>query len=74
MDCSSDPEKLAKINNLILELEKSAINLGAVISERDTDDGLNLTEEQVAQLKAKREEEKSRRQAEKQQRNKNSAK
>ena len=74
VDCSSDPEKLAKINNLILELEKSAINLGAVISERDTDDGLNLTEEQVAQLKAKREEEKSRRQAEKQQRNKNSAK
>ena len=28
-------ERLAKINNIVLELEKSTINLGAAISEED---------------------------------------
>ncbi len=31
------PEKMAKINNLVMELEKSSINLGAVINEEDRD-------------------------------------
>ena len=30
-------EKMAKINNLVMELEKSTINLGAVINEEDRD-------------------------------------
>lgn len=32
------PEKLIKINNIIQELEKSTINLGAAVSEEDTSD------------------------------------
>ena len=56
VDQSTDPEKLAKINNIILELEKSAINLGAVISESDEDENVELTDEQIAELKAAREE------------------
>ena len=31
----TDPEKLARINNTIMELEKSVINLGSIISESD---------------------------------------
>lgn len=31
------PEKMMKINNLVMELEKSTINLGAVINEEDRD-------------------------------------
>ena len=51
-----DPERLARINNIILELEKSAINLGSVISESDASENVELTEEQIAELKAAREE------------------
>ncbi len=58
VDMNTDPEKLAKINNIILELEKSAINLGAAISESNGNEGINLSEAQIAQLKARREEEK----------------
>ncbi|MCQ2547232.1 MAG: MBL fold metallo-hydrolase [Clostridia bacterium] len=70
VDKNTDPEKLAKINNIILELEKSAINLGATISESDDDEGLNLSEEQIAQLKASREAEKKQHEAEKKQKQK----
>ena len=31
------PAKMTKINNLVMELEKSTINLGAVINEEDRD-------------------------------------
>lgn len=31
----TSPEKLAKINNMVMELEKSTINLGAAVSEND---------------------------------------
>ncbi|MDO4834243.1 MAG: MBL fold metallo-hydrolase [Bacillota bacterium] len=58
VDMNTDPEKLAKINNIILELEKSAINLGAAISESNGNEGINLSEAQIAQLKARREGEK----------------
>ena len=51
-----DPERLARINNIILELEKSAINLGSVISESDASENVELTDEQIAELKAVREE------------------
>ncbi|MGX8774343.1 MAG: hypothetical protein ACSW8G_04715, partial [Bacillota bacterium] len=51
-----DPERLARINNIILELEKSAINLGSVISESDESENVELTDEQIAELKAAREE------------------
>ena len=54
IDKSTNPERLAKINNIILELEKSAINLGAVISERDEDDGIELTQEEIEELKEER--------------------
>ena len=56
VDNTTDPEKLAKINNIILELEKSAINLGAVITESGEDENVQLTEEQRQQLKEAREE------------------
>lgn len=61
----TDPEKLAKINNIIRELEKATVNLGAVLSEKDYDEGLNLSDEQVSQLKAVREAEKKQHAAEK---------
>ena len=51
-----DPEKLAKINNIIMELEKSVINLGSVISESEESENVELTDEQIAELKAAREE------------------
>ena len=56
VDNTTDPEKLAKINNIILELEKSAINLGAVITESEEDENVQLTDEQRQQLKEAREE------------------
>ncbi len=56
IDKSTDPDKLARINNIILELEKSAINLGAVISESDEDDGIALTDSEIKELKEEREE------------------
>ena len=52
----TDPEKLARINNIIMELEKSVINLGSAISESDESENVELTEEQIAELKAAREE------------------
>ena len=52
----TDPERLARINNIIMELEKSVINLGSVISESDESENVELTEEQIAELKAAREE------------------
>jgi metallo-beta-lactamase family protein len=52
----TDPEKLARINNTIMELEKSVINLGSVISESSESDNVELTEEQIAELKEAREE------------------
>ena len=55
IDKSTDPDKLARINNIILELEKSAINLGAVISESDEDDGIALSEREIEELKEERE-------------------
>ncbi|MBR0455342.1 MAG: MBL fold metallo-hydrolase [Firmicutes bacterium] len=56
VDKSTDPEKLARINNIIMELEKSVINLGSAISESDESENVELTEEQIAELKAAREE------------------
>ena len=52
----TDPEKLARINNTIMELEKSVINLGSIISESDESENVELTEEQIAELRAAREE------------------
>ena len=56
VDKGTDPEKLARINNIIMELEKSVINLGSAISESDESENVELTEEQIAELKAAREE------------------
>ncbi len=58
IDQNTDPEKLAKINNIILELEKSAINLGATISERDEEEGIQLTEEDREAIREEKEKEK----------------
>ena len=52
----TDPERLARINNIIMELEKSVINLGSVISESDESENVELTEEQIEELRAAREE------------------
>ncbi len=38
------------MNNIILELEKAAINLGAAISESDEPDGVELTEADLARI------------------------
>ena len=38
-------EKMAKINNMVLELEKSTINLGAAVSEED--DGGQIQQEDI---------------------------
>ena len=51
-------EKLAKINNIILELEKSAINLGATISERGEEEGIQLTEADREAIREEKEKEK----------------
>lgn len=58
VDQNTEPEKLARINNIILELEKSAINLGATISERDEDDGIALTAEDIEAIRQEKEKEK----------------
>jgi hypothetical protein len=55
VDQNTDPEKLARINNIILELEKSAINLGATISESDEDDGIELTAADIEAIKEENE-------------------
>ena len=65
VDNTTDPEKLAKINNIILELEKSAINLGAVITESEEDERIELTDEQRQQLREAREEKKKKKKKEK---------
>ncbi|MBQ6400987.1 MAG: MBL fold metallo-hydrolase [Firmicutes bacterium] len=53
VDQETSPEKLAKINNIILELEKSAINLGTVLTEGKEDDNIiELTSKDLAMLEA----------------------
>ena len=50
------PEQLAKINNIILELEKSAINLGAILTEgKDGDKDIELTPADKASIEAAKE-------------------
>lgn len=39
------PEKLMKIKNVVMELEKSTINLGAAVTEQDTDGEKSETDE-----------------------------
>ncbi len=52
----TSPEKLAKINNIIQELEKSAINLGTVLIEGDgSDKNIELTSADKASIAAVRE-------------------
>ncbi|MDO4869418.1 MAG: MBL fold metallo-hydrolase [Bacillota bacterium] len=51
VDQNTDPEKLARINNIILELEKSAINLGATIVDNGGDDGIEITKEEMDAIK-----------------------
>ena len=58
VDQNTDPEKLARINNIILELEKSAINLGATISESDEDDGIELSAADIEAIKEEKEKQK----------------
>ncbi len=50
VDHNTSPDKLARMNNIILELEKAAINLGAAISESDEPDGVELTEADLARI------------------------
>ena len=46
-------DKLAKINNVILELEKSTILLGSILTEGNEDDeGLELTSADIASIEA----------------------
>ena len=59
VDQNTDPEKLARINNIILELEKSAINLGATISESDEDDGIELSAADIEAIKEEKEKQKN---------------
>ena len=52
----TSPEKLARINNIILELEKSAINLGSVLVEDEgSDKNIELTSADRASIEAVRE-------------------
>ncbi len=51
IEATRDPEKIARINNLILELDKFAINLEAIISEGDEEPGIQLSDEQIAKLR-----------------------
>ena len=62
----TSPEQLAKINNIILELEKSAINLGATLTEgKDGTKDIELTPADKASIAAVKElEERRRRDAE----------
>ncbi|MBQ0079472.1 MAG: MBL fold metallo-hydrolase [Eubacterium sp.] len=43
IDDDITPEKLAKINNIIMELEKSTMNLGAAIAEHDEKESIDKT-------------------------------
>lgn len=55
MDKSTSPEKLVKINNIIQELEKSAINLGAAISDSDPEDKtIELSPEEIEAIREQR--------------------
>ena len=65
IDRNTDLEKLAEIGKIILELDKASINLEAILSETGADSSINLSEEQVQELKQAREEDKKRRDAEK---------
>ena len=50
---------VAKINNLVQELEKSALNLGATIADSNSDDkNIELTEEDLAKIEKQQKEEK----------------
>ena len=61
----TSPEQLAKINNIILELEKSAINLGATLTEgADGSKDIELTPADKASIKAAKELEERRRERE----------
>ena len=52
----TSPEKLARINNIILELEKSAINLGVALTDgNDEDSNIELTPADLASIEAVRE-------------------
>ncbi|MBQ9015743.1 MAG: MBL fold metallo-hydrolase [Firmicutes bacterium] len=52
----TSPEQLAKINNIILELEKSAINLGATLTEgKDGTKDIELTPADKASIAAMKE-------------------
>ena len=52
----TSPEQLAKINNVILELEKSAINLGAILTEgKDGSKDIELTPADKATIAAAKE-------------------
>ncbi len=52
----TSPEQLAKINNIILELEKSAINLGATLTEgKDGTKDIELTPADKASIAAAKE-------------------
>lgn len=53
VDKNASPEKIMKLNNIILELEKAAINLGATIAESDESDGVELTQEDLDLIKEK---------------------
>ena len=58
----TSPEQLAKINNIILELEKSAINLGATLTEgKDGTKDIELTPADRASIAAAKELEERRR-------------
>ncbi|MDO4518509.1 MAG: hypothetical protein Q4B78_04810, partial [Bacillota bacterium] len=59
IDPNTDPQKLAKINNIILELEKSSINLGSALSDKASLGGIDLTEEEIAKVKEAKAEEKA---------------
>ena len=59
MGSETSPEQLAKINNIILELEKSAINLGAALTEgKDGSKDIELTDADRATIAAVKELEK----------------
>ena len=65
-DANESPEKLAKINNLVQELEKSALNLGATIADSNSDDkNIELTEEDLAKIEKQQKEEKKAKKKEK---------
>ena len=65
------PEKLARINNIILELEKSAINLGSAISESDESENVELTGGTSIAAAQRKREEKTARSSEKKRKRKN---